>query len=519
MDYETIILRFRDLVTDPNGTIMKHKDIIDKEGYVWWAWWNKGNENLPIGEFSEFSTCTKSENTDIYLIDSGQEKVYKASCDGIELKKNEKMRSPEPEKTPEYYKEQEYFAWFKFKSIVECDLSELHDYTYVQVDSLFGKSGPDYKKFYGKRVYDIHELIQQPRTVWFIRKQIESDPDYKIELLDANILEPEDFSTRYFETGSNSVLWLSDLHFGKTDFVVSKNNKEDAVTLTEHIRSLYPETGGLFITGDITYAGKEGGFRDAKEFVNDLNRELSQPLLSKNIIFCPGNHDFVRKEKMLGEGTPEKVAKNSVNSKAYRAFYKDIHALNPNQYLTCGKKLLMSSGRTVEIVALNSLILQQYKDFDGHGFLSQEQLEFAAEQMGWNQIGKTSSVRIAMMHHNYLPTCLAENVDVKRASSVVYDAERLMEWLQKHNVKILLHGHKHQTIVSKVGRCLNSNTLNLGETNDIYVIGMGGTGAQNCENKFATIYFNPDNVTIELYKIYSSNTEKGKKDKTIIIPI
>lgn len=35
---ETIVLRFRDLVTEENETISKHKKIIEEKGYVWWAW-------------------------------------------------------------------------------------------------------------------------------------------------------------------------------------------------------------------------------------------------------------------------------------------------------------------------------------------------------------------------------------------------------------------------------------------------------------------------------------------------
>ncbi len=87
--------------------------------------------------------------------------------------------------------------------------------------------------------------------------------------------------------------------------------------------------------------------------------------------------------------------------------------MNPNEYMACGRRLLMSTGRTVEIVALNSLILQQYKDFEGHGFLSDKQLEYVANKMGWEENVQTNSVRIVIMHHHYMPTCLVEQVDVK----------------------------------------------------------------------------------------------------------
>ena len=71
--------------------------------------------------------------------------------------------------------------------------------------------------------------------------------------------------------------------------------------------------GGLIITGDITSLGKPEGFIKAEEFIVDLNRNLTRKLISENIIFCPGNHDFVRKNEMLGNGVPEKVSEKIVS--------------------------------------------------------------------------------------------------------------------------------------------------------------------------------------------------------------
>lgn len=523
MNFSKIILRFRDIVTENDGTIAKHKKIITQEGYVWWAWWKKGNEKSPVAEFSEFSIYARDKNLDIYLMDSGQSKLYKATCCDINLSADTEILSPEPKKTPEYYQERKYSAWFKFSSINECSIEELRNYTYVQVDGLFIGNKSNYKKFYGKRIYDINELIQQNRTVWFLRDYKETDPDHEIILLSANIFEPTDFSTHYFETENDSILWLSDLHFCENNvFPISKQDKADTVTLTEHIKSVYPNfpnIGGLIITGDITSIGKKEGFDIAKAFITDLNRNLIKPLSSENIVFCPGNHDLIRKEELLAGKTPEKISKNPASSAAYRSFYHSIHRLNPNEYLACGKKLLMLPGRTVEIVALNSLILQQYKDFEGHGFLSQEQLDFAANKMGWENSSKATPIRIVIMHHHYLPACLVERVDTHKASSIVYDAERLMQWLQKYNIHILLHGHKHQTFAAVVGRTSNSDQINLGQIKNTYVVGMGGTGATQCENKFAKIQFDINKVTISFYRIFCDNIELDKLVQTITIPL
>ena len=68
---ENIVLRFRDLVTEENETIKKHKEIIQNKGYVWWAWWKKGAEVTPIAEFSLLASKAKEKSIEIYLLDSG----------------------------------------------------------------------------------------------------------------------------------------------------------------------------------------------------------------------------------------------------------------------------------------------------------------------------------------------------------------------------------------------------------------------------------------------------------------
>lgn len=524
MEFQTIILRFRDLVTENGVTIKRHKDMIDKNGYVWWGWWKKGNEEIPFNEFAVLGCLVKETPRYFYLMDSGQEKLYMAKCSGVECKQSEKIKSPDKNYTPRYYNDKSYYAWFKFEEIKECDLNEVKNFTYVQVDSLFIENSLDYEKFYGKRIYSIKELIQQNRTLWFIREYNErTDSNYEIRLLDANVVEPHDFSHKYYETGSNTLLWLSDLHFDTDSVFKVKMEEETDITLAKHLNNAYEEferIGGLIITGDITSCGKREGFIKAKEFIADLNSYLAKKLTSENIVICPGNHDFVRKDEQLDDGIPEKVSENLDSIRAYKEFYNLIYNLNPNEFMSCGRRLLMLSGRTIEIVALNSLILQQYKDFEGHGYLSEEQLKYVAKKMGWVENPQTNSIRIVIMHHHYLPTCLVEKIDVNKASSVVYDADRLMRWLTKYNVKLLLHGHKHQSYISKVGYFDNSAPeITVDELKDIYVVGMGGTGAHNCENKFAILNFMNHEIELKYFRIYSDNTEPDKCVQTVHIPI
>ncbi len=44
---KTLILRFRDLITEDDGTINDHLNMIYNYGEVWWGWWMKQNETPP----------------------------------------------------------------------------------------------------------------------------------------------------------------------------------------------------------------------------------------------------------------------------------------------------------------------------------------------------------------------------------------------------------------------------------------------------------------------------------------
>lgn len=507
ISFETVILRFRDLVTAEGETIEKHVAMIKDRDYVWWGWWKKGNEKVPIDEFASLSIRAISCPIDIYLIDSGRNLLYCATCEDVRLNTERKIPSPEKEKTPEYYCDQEYFAWFKFTKIESCEEKCLAAFSCIECKSLFCDENTDYSKFDNKKIYSIAELIQQNRTVWFIRKARDSDRDNEIILLNSDVVQPTHFSVKYHQSSGDTILWLSDLHLPDGVFQLERGTYHR--TLAQHIISCVREhsIAGLLISGDITSCAKETGFQQAQQLLKDINLEIPG-LNSENILICPGNHDFTREDSLLPEDTmPPFIYEKAENAARFSAFYRSIYKLSPNKFYASGKKLLLTSGHVLEIVALNSLMLQQYLNFDGHGYLSPEQLDYVAEEMGWDRNNYHNAVRMVMMHHHYLPACYTEAIDVTRASSVVYDANRLMNWLIKYRVKVLIHGHKHQSFVSQVGCPIHPEadimTSNLPH---IAVVGMGGTGAARCENKFATIHFEQNEMVIEFYRIHSDES-------------
>lgn len=523
-----IILRFRDLVTKENDTIKQHQEIIQQHGSVWWGWWKKGTEKTPVPELAQLGVYAKTSPATIYLVDSGQRLLYRASCINVEFIPNKKILSPETDKTPEYYRDQSYFAWFQFTEIESCDETELKNFSYVNCHDcdLFIDSNINYSNFNNKKIHSIAELIQQNRTIWFIRPAIGTDIENEIVLLNSEFIQPTHFSTKYYQSSGNVLLWLSDLHLS------DKNNgfRDGTIsqTLADHISQCIAKAernplkiGGLLISGDITFQAEEEGFDLARQFLKNLNNGLSTPVSSENIVLCPGNHDFTRESTNLPAGKdPDYIYNNPGNFSAYSEFYKSIYNIDPNKYFAQGRKLLLSSGQLLEIVALNSLILQQYPNFAGHGYISNEQLDFVAKQMGWDNSENQTSIRIVMMHHHYLPTCYTEAVEATRASSTVYDADRLMNWLVKYNVKLLLHGHKHKSFISQIDYPRQpEGNITIDNMHHIIVSAMGGTGASGVQNKFATICFEGNDVVIDFYNIYSNESEKDHRCQTIRLPL
>lgn len=520
MDFKTLILRFRDLDIAENETIKRHQSIIDEKDYVWWAWWKKGNEKTPQDEFGALNTQADNSPIEVFLVDSGQRKLYKALCAQIKANKNKKIESPEKDATPDYYRNSNYHAWFKFTSITECVDDELRNYSYVNVDSLFSEGEVNYTCFDNKQIYSIKELIQQERTVWFVRESKDTDSQNEIVLLNSDYVQPNNFSKKYFQSHGSSLLWLSDLHLADSDFSV--DNDETTKSLFEHIQACLSnsqdEIGGLIITGDITSTAEKNGFEKATKLIDDLSRNYV--FTNENIAICPGNHDFKFSQKDLDvDEKPKAVSK--LYTKAYSKFYKSVYNISPNEYYCCGKKILLSSGHVVEIVALNSLYLQQHQNFNGHGYLSEKQLNFVATEMGWNNKKARNVIRIVMMHHHYLPVCYTEAIDVKRASSVVYDSDRLMNWMIKHDVKVLLHGHKHKSIVAQVTYpdTSLSNENNETQMKKISVIGMGGTGCKHTQNLFGTLGFDDNKLYIKFYQIYSDESSEDSEYQTIVLPL
>lgn len=106
----TIALRFGENIAPPEGTIVVHQNMIDKNGYVWY-----GKFGSPVsGKVS--SKILENDNPRILLIQSGKNKRYWAYVENIQWER------PTEGSYPSYYEQamDRFKTWFKLVRIEEA---------------------------------------------------------------------------------------------------------------------------------------------------------------------------------------------------------------------------------------------------------------------------------------------------------------------------------------------------------------------------------------------------------------
>jgi hypothetical protein len=524
---KTLILRFRDLVTAPGNTIRLHAEIRREKGYVWWGWWSKGGETVPLEVFSSLAKIARSDGgLELFLFDSGQTRLHRARCTEIHWERTaERAPSPEIEATPEYYREQRYLTWFRLSEVdeepVEDACSLLQGLAYVRVDGFFTSNASKYTPFYGKRIASPGELRQQDRSIWFVRDGRVGDRAHEIELLGSRQVEPAHFPEGYVQTMSTRLLWVSDLHFGKHAFPLDSTPTGEslAIRITQALSSA--DLGGVLVSGDLTWQAEPGEYAQARSFLEGVASFAR--LENYQIAVCPGNHDVRFSIDPAAKGEEVTYASDAARG-AYSDFYRDLFYQSPNEYLSCGRRFLLGGAVPVEIVSLNSSLLEQSPGlFQGHGFVGDPQLRNAAERMGWSASQTLVPFRILMVHHHLLPVTYRESPREGSLYSVVLDAEALSRWIVEHRIRLVLHGHMHDPFHACVSRHLSFDRLAETGMHSFHVCGLGSTGVaaehlgESARNMFGVLEFSRESLEISYHSVHPVNP--SGKLRTLTIPL
>jgi hypothetical protein len=160
------MLRFRDLITENNGTINDHLNVIYNHGEVWWGWWMKQDETPPRQLFINiFNDLEENGFVNIYLFNSGLKKIYRAKVIKILVApEGNTIRTPDFEKSPSYYHRGSYPAWFYLNEIEETDLEALN------VSIMAMPTIAKVKVILPKKIEALEELQEMNVTLWEVAK-------------------------------------------------------------------------------------------------------------------------------------------------------------------------------------------------------------------------------------------------------------------------------------------------------------------------------------------------------------
>lgn len=515
---KTIILRFRDLsIAD---TIFEHNKIIGENHFVWWGWWAKPQETIPFKEFGQLNSACKEVGLQVFLFDSGKRILYKAQCTEIVYKNAEKCGSPDATKTPPYYSTMEYMAWFKFENI-SAPLSgadatkELKNYSYYRVDDFFVSGHSTFAPFYNKRIYSIDELAEQQRTIWFIRDFDRGDKSHEIHSYSASMSNGKNVDTDFRLLSANSILWISDAHFS-TDHHAFKvehgNDNQLCIRLQKELERLSLTVSHVIISGDLTFRAQADEYSMAERFINDFNSIYNLNKACYSI--CPGNHDLRLSSTGYKEGEKVTVASDEAKE-CYTDFYRRIYGIEPTESLYSIKRLLTPDLVPVEIIIVNSVLLQQGEHFMGMGFVGNDQLNAIEKELSLTK--DKPVIRILVMHHHLLPVMFSEKPAIDHMYSMMLDSEAISQFIIRNKINVVLHGHAHKEYYAEITREVEQIK------HKYYILGTGSVGAiqedlsDSRPNMFSTLSFSQSELIIEQYSLFP-NGEASTKLHTYKIP-
>jgi 3',5'-cyclic AMP phosphodiesterase CpdA len=451
---DTIILRFRDLV---GPTIAEHRRLIATEGYVWWGWWNKPAELVPRRVFADLRAIIDAQGAvEVFLADSGNTRLYRARVTSIvESPTEEKIPTPEADKTPPYYNQSPNKAWFRLAAIEDADVADLREFAYDEIPARDFVEDPASSAFDQKRIWDLAEVLQRHRTIYFIRRATDADQDWQIQL--SPRATPEPFTTSPNFAKSNYIVQLSDLHFSATEHRFPREtagtDRNLAITLIDDLHALYGDKppAAVVLSGDLTWLGAPSEYRWARDFVEQLMSAFG--LDWNHFVTVPGNHDMQwARATTTYDRNAEVRAQRKRAQRNYRTFIRDTFGYSPNTDVTMGRRYVLSNYRAVDIIGLNSTRLEQ-RHFRGYGFVGRETFVRAAEAMGWTTDHERTTLKMVVLHHHVLPVTPREEITTyDRIYSLTLDAGELLYTALELGIDFFVHGHMHQPFVGSYSR-------------------------------------------------------------------
>jgi predicted phosphodiesterase len=383
---------------------------------------------------------------------------------------------------PQYYRDSPFsFAWMKLVQIDVDPLVFFEKYSFATVPKLPNYSPIALARFTGKVIVEPDELRGMDTTIWEVRPRQDGDEPDKILLSIQSI--PEPISYQPILVKGNTILHITDLHYATGKHRHQHRwalEGDQGATMAEAIlgATQSENIGFVIVTGDLTFLGSDDEYTQASKGLVRLLGTMG--LGTDNLIVIPGNHDIVWTQDTDYNDSADVVLAPPAATANYRRFYRALFRHEPNDNLSMGRRLLLSSGVSVDVAALNSNSLETGKNFlAGMGRVQESAFQEIANKLQWEQSGPCLSLKLLALHHHLT---LTENLEVAgdyyRGFGIAVDAVRIQRLAAQYGVQMALHGHKHRAFIWRSGVYeLPEDAQQRYRCGDISILGGGSAGS------------------------------------------
>jgi 3',5'-cyclic AMP phosphodiesterase CpdA len=437
---ETILLRFSDYETD---TIGAHLRVIAQYQMVWWGWWKKEHEPFPADVLQQVAATVPF---DLGLVDRRERVFHVARCDELRLDpQGERTPSPDPERTPAYYRQSMHPTWLRLTAITPIAETEWIE------------------RFGG--------IPEGDPTLFWVEEE-----EGRRRIHPTLVIEGE------LESPGASILHISDLHYGEDHGFSTEGHAVglgiptmiDAIC--DRVEALDESIALVVVSGDLITKGREESY--AQDVQPMLERLLDRLGLEKpHMVIVPGNHDIEIAPDELSP-TPTQEYRHERRFRYFlRSFYgRDIHEIESLH------RIRTAEDWHISVVGLNSVRLRtpDTKEYGYVGDRSEPLLQHVAdtnEGRTVGQLAQESVLNIVALHHHLLPGELLTQPERNRPVSVTLDAGHLVSDCQAAGIHLVVHGHQHVPFLGSTSRARLVNGAWGGYIDPLFVIGGGSGGA------------------------------------------
>ena len=461
----TIILRFRDLITD---TIAEHSRVLIEAKEVWWGWWRKYTEDKHLELLGKIQAHLEETSLEIGLYNRSDQFFYSAVINKCIFNENGNLiDTPDPEKTPSYYKDQKLPAWF--------------------------------------RIVHIEKISNEEFCRRFAEIPVSEDTLF---LVNPYKSEPNSIDDKFIKVDGRLIIHLSDIHFG-SDFGFPVTTRPGVFNLLDILEQdikrqiSIKEIGLLVISGDLSSRGDANPlFSVAHPFLHTLCERLKLNL--SQVIIVPGNHDIPFNEFTLTYD----------HETTFYTFLERFFGMEQERIDL--RRFVFPEDQIVEVLLINSVKLRA-KELSNYGWVDWQAYENLLEEIRPME----NALRIAVLHHHIVPIVKEERTpDSTYPSggvSVVLNAGTVIEGLQRHGFRYVLHGHQHTPAICGISRGrYQDGSLELeGCQQPLYIIAGGSTGVSYTridgdirENTYGIYEIDKNNLKVRVRQFNPSNNPR-----------